>query len=330
MTAFADPRKVRYAPEVLPEAFNTATVSTSGSEVAAYSRYEPFVISITNLMVERGTSLETSLHADGLMAMRVHNEGVADWADLREFSKVNAKRDLTIQQKATGGVAETNIGMHYNVEVRDPSIIDKIRLGLQLTDEEAAIAAPERLDLKNQDNSGLIPRHPNLLGDEVFNQFDEVLTVARRMPVIAAGGEEDIGSTIYVPTGKVCVLLGIAIDSATIAGAVGAGDTFVYVDRDAERNYIRLDAAVMPGIAGTVADYMLRMYIPALEKFRVFVDSTTGLAAGTRARFLYGVRKMTILDHLKWNIPFKPSELKDANDSIAKYGLTERVAAGVL
>lgn len=329
MSAFIDPRKVRYAPEVLPEAFNTATVATGGTTVADYSRYEPYVLSINNMMVERGTSLETNVTADGLMAARWHNEGTSAMASLLESSKVIAKRDLSILMKATGGVAENNIGMYYNLEIRDPSIADKVRLGMDLTAEEEALITPDKLDLRAQISAGLVQNHPDLLGDEVFQQFDEIIPVPRRMPAIAAGGEEDIGSIVNVPTGKVCVLLGIAVDAAAVA-LIGLSDTFVMVDRDADRNYIQLDAAVMPGGAGSVADYMMRMYVPATNKFRVFIKSTTGVGAGLKARFVYGVRKMTYIDHLKWNIPFKSTELNDANTAIAKYGLTEKVAAGVL
>lgn len=328
MSAFIDPLKVRYAPEVLPEAFNNATVATGGTTIAEYSRYEPYVISIDNMMVERGTSLETNVTADGLLAMRIHHEGTANLTSLRESSKIIAKRDLSLQMKATGGAPESNIGTYYNIEVRDPSIVDKIRLGMNLTADEETIATNQ--DLRAQLNAGLIPNHPDLLSNEIFKEFDEVITVPRRMPIIAAGGEEDIGSTINVPSGKVCVLLGIAVDAATIIGDQGVSDTYVMVDRDQDRSYIKMDAAIMPGGAGSVADYMMRMYVPAVDKFRAFIQSTSGEAANLKARFVYGVRKMTYIDHLKWNIPFKATELADANAAIQKYGLVEKVAAGVL
>jgi len=269
--------------------------------------------------------------------MSFHNEADAIHDTIyTEPTKVLAKDSLELAMNTTTIGGETNLQARWNLTIRDPTIADKIGMGIELSANEEAIA--KKYDLHDMHEMGTLPKHTNLLGGEVVNLFDEVVEIARRLPTVAAGAELIVGGIKNVPYDTVYVLLGIAFDTAALktTAAIGFNDTFIKVDRDAMTEYMVLDAATMPGFVSTDGfhlDSCLRMFMPALEKFSVRITTTTGFTAANnlRLRFIYGVRKLNVIDHIRWNyVPYSNVDLARLEELDAKHDITERVAAGVL
>jgi len=210
--------------------------------------------------------------------------------------------------------------------VRRPSIIDKIRLGILLSQVELQIEVEKNLKL--MDWAGMIPKHQSLLDDRVFAQFDEIIEVSKRLPVIGAASEVTVGTTIKVQPGNVYVLLGFATDANNIDTSLNLqNDTYLYLDRDDKTDYMQLDMCAMPNI-----DTTMRCYIPAIDKFRVHVGSATGIAAGQSVRFIYGMRKLTLQDLIKWGKldTLNTDDREKANKMITDNDLEKAILAGVI
>lgn len=331
MTSYADPSRARYPPESLPECTVTASVGTGATNIAKYFNFSPYMVELQRFASEAGTALETSLSSDGFSRrIRYHNEADADEQILPDPNKIIAKESLSIEQLTTSGGAEANISSRWNLTVRKPTIIDKIRLGIVLSEEEESLAAT--YDLRNQIKAGLIPRNTDLLSDKVYEFFDEIIEVGERLPTVAAGATYTIGGEHKVPLGKVCVLLGVSVNATTIAGVVGTNDTYLAIDRDEMQNYAQLDMSALPSAAAANAPYYMRMFVPAVDKFSVNVVTTTGFTAANafRARFIYGIRDMTDLDHLRWNIGWRStSEATEAAARIESLDLENIAKLGI-
>lgn len=340
MVAHIDPKKAMYCPESLAECQNVPTVPVGGVRFASYTDWPPRIVECRQLVVSPGTACETTVSIDGFQrGMSYHNEADAIHdTEYTEPTKILAKDSLELAMNTITGGGETNLQARWNLTIRDPTIADKITMGIALSDNEEAIA--KKYDLHDMHEMGTLPKHTNLLGNDVVNLFDEVVEIAKRLPTVAAGGELVIGGVKNVPihTSKVFVLLGIAFDTAALRTTAGIGldDTFIKVDRDAMTEYMVLDAATMPGFVSTDAfhlDDTVRMFMPALEKFSVRITTTTGFTAGNglRLRYIYGIRKLSIIDHIKWRYPFRTNaDTTRAEELDAKHDITERVAAGVL
>jgi len=300
--------------------------------------WPPRIVEARQLVVSPGIACETTVSKDGFKrAMSFHNEADAIHDTVyAEPTKVLAKDSLEFAMNTINPGGETNLHARWNLTIRDPTIADEIAMGIKLSANKEAIA--QKYDLHDMHEMGTLPKHTNLLGDDVVNLFDEVIEVARRLPTVAAGAELIVGGIQYVQQDTVRVLLGIAFDTDALktAATIGLDDTFIKVDRDAMTEYMVLDAATMPGFLsadGFHLDDTVRMFMPALEKFSVRITTTTGFTAANnlRLRFIYGIRKLNIIDHIRWNnIPFSNVDLKRLEELDAKHNITERIAAGVL
>jgi len=338
--AYIDPKRSAYWPESLPECQNIPAVPVGGVRFASYTDWAPRVVEVRQLVTSPGTACETTVSVDGFKhGMSFHNEADAIHDTIyAEPTKVLAKDSLELAMNTITGGGETNLHARWNLTIRDPSIADKIVMGIPLSDTEEAIA--QKYELHDMHEMGTLPKHKNLLGDDVVTLFDEVIEVARRLPTVAAGGELIVGGVKNVPmsANKVFVLLGIAFDTAALKTNAGIGldDTFIKIDRDAMTEYAVLDAATMPGFVSTDAfhlDDTIRMYMPALEKFSVRVTTTTGFTAANnlRLRYIYGVRSLTVIDYIKWGlVPRTNAAIARATELDEKHDIAERVVAGVL
>ena len=338
--AYVDPKKCQLCPESIPECQNIPTVPVGGVRFASYTDWGHRIVEVRQLAVSPGTACETTISKDGFKhGMSIHNEADAIHDTIyAEPTKVLAKHSLELAMNTTTAIGETNLHARWNLTIRDPTIADRIVMGMKLSDNEEAIA--KKYELHEMHEMGTLPKKKNLLGDDVVDMFDEVIEIARRLPTVAAGAELIVGGVKNVPANKnkVFVLLGIAFDTAALKTTAGIGldDTFIKIDRDAMTEYAVLDAATMPGFVSTDAfhlDDTVRMYIPALEKFAVRITTTTGFTAANnlRLRYIYGVRELTIIDHIKWQLtPRTNTRIARMNELDAKHDLTERVAAGVV
>jgi len=345
MPAYVDPKSVNYAPESLPESQNVGTVAVGGTVVARYMDWPPYYVEMENLVVEHGAQNETVIvSADGY-ARKMHYHTRADpldtWAGNHVSpNKVLARDSMELMINPESGVADTDITARWNMSVRDPTVLDKLRIQrvtnypVNFTAAERALI--EKYDLEAIRDIGVMPRNENLLGDNVFKWFDEIQQVARRIPAIANGEELVVGGELKVPYEKLYVLLGISFDSvAATASGLAASELWIKVDRDAKNDYIVMDAVTMPEVTAADMTDGVRMFVPALEKMRVRLDNQSGgdIAAGDalNLRFIYGIRDLTIIDHLKWNYPFfKESDEARAIELDEKYQIRERIAAGLI
>jgi len=322
-----DPKKATLWPESVPEAVSIATVAAGGTEFAEYINFGAPYLEMERLSVgpETTNAIDTVISADGFAEkMRLHNVAEPDPTLPSEIQKVIAKNSL-VGMMYTAALTETNIPARWNITARKPSAIDKIRLGIQLNQAELELEVAKNLKMRNW--AGLIPKHQSLLDNNVLAQFDEIIAVSKRLPIIAAAGEATVGTTIKVQPGHVYTILGIALDSATIVTATTYNDTYLYLDRDDNADYMQLDMSAMP-----IIDYTQRCFIPAIDKFRFHVGSTTGLAAGFQVRFMYGIRRLTLQDYIKWNMidELNPEDRAKADKIIADTDMVDDIRAGVI
>jgi len=348
MPAYADPKRVQYPPESLAES-QMSGAAVGGTVLARYFNWQPFYCELEQLVSTQNANTTVIVSGDGY-ARKMHFHSRGSPAESvsgihREPTKVIAMDSIEVQLSAETGVAvaTTTLATRWNMTVRDPTIIDKIRLQkavgapINFTPNETALIT--KYDLENRVRLGLHPKNENLLGTEVLRQFDEIKEVSRRVPAIANGDELSIGGELNVPQGKVYTLLGISFDQAALAtvaaGAVTANELWIKVDRDAVRDHMVLDTFSMPEVTAGDMDQTVRMFMPATETIdvRLVNDSGAAIVAADdlNLRYIYGIRNMTIPDHIRWNIPFwRESDEDIANALDQKYNLSERISAGIL
>jgi hypothetical protein len=173
---------------------------------------------------------------------------------------------------------------------------------------------------------GTISYYQSLAKIDPAKMFDDVIPVDKVLPVIAAGGESIVGGTainVPNPNSQLIVLLGVSFDSSAMATP---DDTFLVVDRDTDPDYMKLDVTGMPD------NGYLPCYVPAIKKLEVRIESTTGIVASP-CGFYYGVRKLNVGDHIRWNLGFPNAPLAraDAQALITKYpDIAKRMQAGLI
>jgi hypothetical protein len=348
MAAYVDPKRVHYPPESLAES-QMSGAAVGGTVLARYFNWSPFYVEVERLVSTQNDNTTVIVSGDGYARkMHFHSRGspAATSSGIhREPTKIIAMDSLEIQLSAETGTAvgTTTLATRWNMTVRDPTIIDKLRLkeavGAPITFTPGESALITKYDLENRVKLGLHPKNEDLLGTEILRQFDEIKEVSRRVPTIADGDELSIGGELNVPQGKVYTLLGISFDQAQLAavaaGAITANELWIKVDRDAVRDHMVLDAFSMPEV--TAADMLqsVRMFMPATETIDVrLVNDSGGAIASTdnlNIRYIYGIRNMNIPDHIRWNIPFwRESDEDLANALDSKYNISEKISAGIL
>ena len=346
MPAYVDPKRAHLAPESLAES-QMSGAAVGGTVLARYFNWAPFYVEVEKLVSTQNANTTVIVSGDGYARkMHFHSRGspAANSAGIyREPTKVIAMDSLEIQLSAETGTAVVGntLATRWNMTVRDPTIIDKLRLKeaigapINFTPGESALIT--KYDLENRVKLGLHPKNEDLLGTEILRQFDEIKEVSRRVPTIADGDEISIGGELNVPQGKVYTLLGIAFDraAAVAVGTITANEVWIKVDRDAVRDHMVLDGISLPDVNATEMLQSTRVFMPATETIdvRLVNDSGAAIAAGDNlnVRYIYGIRNMTIPDHIRWNIPFwRESDEDLANALDSKYNISEKISAGIL
>lgn len=346
--AFTDMKRVSYAPESLLESQSTDP-AVGGTVVASWHDWPPYYVEMERLVVEHGAQdLDAVVSADGY-ARKMSFHATAGPLDTvsgnhADFSKIIARDTLELMVLPTTGVADSDINVRWNMTARYPTVADKLRIEKATKSPVAMNAAEkalvEKYNMRKLLAMGLLPRNEDLLGDNVFKWFDEIQTVARRVPDIDDGDEWVVGGELKVPYEKVYTLLGIAFDP-TAAALVGQGgitfnELWIKIDRDAINDYMVLDAMTLPtdGVAGDNV-FLSRMFMPALERVEVRLDNQSGSGISESddltVRFLYGVRDLNVCDHLMWNYEFLSEAAEEAAIALdEEYMLREKLAAGLI
>jgi hypothetical protein len=355
MASYLNLAYARYVPEALPEAFRTNVVA-AGNEIGRYENFGKRLVEIRNVVSTRPaafpveTTISTDMSDEAQKLYSAAQAGILNDDSAANNNKIRSKSYVHIQQRSVGG-AEANISTRYHTIVRGYSLLDLYRWGVKNPAEalnmvESRLAEADRTRILDSANIveramiGDLPVHQDLLNPSVEEQFEDVKEVGRQIPLLPAGGGTHVlsGNWIRVPPGYVAVILGIGVDSAQVIANLSAGalDPYdacmIFIHRDDMDNYARLDAACMPsGIAGA-PDVDMRMFIPAISKFQIQITNNhavNAVAANLRVRVRYGLRKMTVLDHQKWGIPYSTDiEQSAANALIEKYLINDKIYIG--
>jgi len=316
-----DPSKARYFPEMLIEAVNQSSISTSGETIAQYRLEDRHAAIEQAEVVTQTANLDMVISTDGSERARLRSDAQT-LLDVRRRMKLNARQQIDFTGIMTAGGPTTNVRCRWNLTFRKPLSVDKLRSGIQLDTEELAIA--EELRLVDNLALGSIPYHQSLLDIDANKMFDEVIFVERNQAIIAAGAEATIGGAKINANGQLIVLLGVMLDTA-ILGAGTADDTFLIVDRDSDPEYMKLDITAMPD------NVYLKCYVPAVKDLKVYIRSATGTSADG-VGFIYGIRDITLADRIRWGLPFpSPTAKLEAQRLVKDYPKFVRsIAAGVM
>jgi len=341
MSSYADINKARYLPESFPEAFLEGTVTTTGTVVANYSRFDPNFLNIQNVAFDDNTDVEFYMNTDDRgEVLRIAGPVALAFEAGHVPISVNMIRNGSLILRPVAA-NRTNEAMRYNVTIRKKTAIDGYRLKSVPSGMGELITSA---GLPDQVDAGLVGSRVDLLGDEILKSFQDsspyggVFIVSQRIPAVTAGDEEGVivAKPITVPDGHVAVLLGVAVDGQTTRNLATYNDTFIYVDRHDgnQRGLVRMDFAAMPGVvAGTIGNFM-RMYIPTLKRIDLRVTSASGLIADAQMiSYMFGIRPITALDRINW-APYAGSDYDRVNDRVTAldnaYQLSAKAAIGVM
>lgn len=353
--SFVKPGYAQCPVEVLPEV-QVDQVVVAGTDIANYSNYGKRLLEIRNLTSSRPAAnpIETIIATDiGGEAQKLYSAAQSNVrVDLPDGTgnKAIAREYLTIRQRSIGG-PEANIINRWHVVVRNYNLLDLYRWGIK--PENALVMIEPRLtdtdrtrileaaNIVERGITGNLPTHADLLNPMVEEQFEMIKEVDRQIPALAANGGSHIlgGQGITVPAGYIAVVLSFAVDSQQIVLNLAAGTgpfncCFMYFSKDDLENYVRMDAAGMPnamgGAAGTI-DFDMRCFIPVTRKFQLQIvnnHTISPVAANLRVRMRYGLRKMTLVDHEKWGIPYPTNDEAAAIALLEKYKIKDSIYIG--
>jgi len=308
MAGNVDPRKAKLYPEVLPEAI-VATASSSGTSIASYSAFSPYVMQVKSLYT--GATPDVTLRIDVDSGHAVIESPLTARPD-RESVEIDVLSRDSLDLWAVGSSYTTYVA--YTLRITKPTVFEKIKYGLPLTSDEESLA--DQFDIRRKYSAGI-------LRSLDVPQFKKIIEVAKELTV-SAGNTTRIGRMINVRRGEKAVLLGIAVDRdavLSVNGGPGANDTYITVNRDIiDTDYIKLDCAAMPSI-----DKELPCYIPATDRLEVNLYSASGITS-LPVRYRYGIASLSILEKIRWDIALT----KDEANIATELGLYDSVLSGVL
>ena len=312
MVAIVDPVRARLYPEILPEAM-CITGSTSGTVIASYAAFSPFVIEMMDIMTHQVPGGTFRLDMDSGYAVL---ESPLESRPARLPTKVDLLCEDSMDLWA---VCDTDHELEqyyaYTLRCTIPTIFERIKNGMDLSDEEVALA--EQYDVDRKWEAGI------LQGD-VKPRFKHVYEVAKKVDVTATLNTR-VGRLINVKKGQEKVVITeIAVDSDAINTAVGgpgSTDTYFTINRDVrDLEYVKMDCLAMPGI-----NTPINTYIPAIDTMEIIIESTTGVT-DLPVRYKYAIAPLTIIEKLRWGLPLS----EDENQIVTDYDLQNAVAVGVL
>lgn len=324
-TPVVDPSKIKYFPEMLPEALNEPSVSVAGQKVASYNMSDRRCV-IENIECMTPTAnLDLVVSTDSGEKCRIRSDSPAN-NDPRRYHKISARETMDFSAIMTAGGPTANVRFRWNMTFRRPLPIDKRREGAQLDTEEGPIS--ELVNLDDNLSLGTIPYWQSLMHIDPAKLFDDVIPVDKELAAMAAASESVVGgSPINVPNpnSQLIVLLGVMIDRTALPAT--PSDTFLVIDRDIDSDYVRLD------VTAITSNQYIPCYIPALKKLEVRVESATGSGGGViPVGFSYGIRKLNVADYIRWKLPYNsPIARSDAQALISKYNSTaKKIQAGMI
>jgi len=292
---------IRRVTKYPPEAFVSASptdLSAGDNKVAEYVGFSPYVLVLQGLSFSRYSGLKFTVDADGLSGVeRIDDASSARGLDHEESIKIPATRIATLRMNAPATV--TGYQWRHRVVVFRPTVLLKMQLGLQLTDEERALA----------EKYGL----PGLLSLAKPTPYDIREGIEEWRTVAVSLASSGTILRLPVPSGKKVVLAGVsAVRPSSPASA------YLSVSRDDVDDVLDLDLYCLPSL-----EWEAPVRVVSLEKLTVDLDVKT---SGTyNVRVTYGIGRLTLPDKVRWGLDLTADERKIAEEE----GLFERVRVGI-
>jgi len=300
-----DIRKGVLYPEIHCDA-RVVTSTEDGVEVASYSGFKPFIAQLKELATSRNAVTTVRVSVDGAAevisaaTLARYDYDVPEELDLTTLSSLA----ITLASDVGAGALAGQIVRHA-MRITKPTVYEKIRFGIRLSDEEKDL--DEKYGITKKIDSGIM----KMLDGAQFLQIKEYATRINA----AAGDNPIIGREIQATTGKKVVLLGVTSDAPIAPDTV-----FIRVDRDEYDEIQNYDTYALP----TVSE-MQKMYIPATDMIRLTLLNTPAVV-NHLVRIRYGIAPITILERIKWGL-----EMSDEQHAISdELMLAEIVKAGVV
>jgi len=308
MVAIVDPTKCRLFPEILPESM-AITQSASGTNIASYAAFQPFAMSLKQLYTNQVIGGSIRIDTDA-------GHGVVESPSRArpEFEPVDL--DVLVEDSmdlwAIGTVREALFA--YTLRITQHTVFEKIKYGITLTKEEAALA--EKYDIQKKYLAGI-------LRTVDAPQFKRIVEVPKEITA-AAGVPARVGRIINVKKGEKAVIIGMSVDSDAIQavmGGPGSNDTYLVVNRDVrDLAYVKLDCLAMPTIHNEIS-----CHVPAIDRLEITIESATGIT-DLPVRYRYGIADLSIIEKIRWGLRLSDTEAQDAEN----LNLFDAMAAGVL
>ena len=282
-----DIRKGVLFPEVQISA-RVVTATEGGAEVAAYSGFKPFIAQLKELATSRNARTTVRVSVDGaaevILAATLarYDYDVPEELDLTTLSTLA----ITLASDVGAGDIAGQIVRH-TMRITKPTVYEKIRYGLRLSDEEKEL--DEKYGISKKIDSGIM----KMLDGTQFLQIKEYATRI----TAAAGVNPIIGRELHATTGKKVVLLGVTSDAPIAPDTV-----FIRVDRDEYDEIQNYDTFALP----TVSE-MQKMYIPATDMIRLTLLNTPAVV-NHLVRYKYGIAKISLLEKVKWGLHVEDEE----------------------
>lgn len=310
MVANIDPVKARLYPELLPEAM-CITASESGAVIASYAGFSPYMVELVDITTSQVPGGDFRLDIDsGYAVIESPLESRPD----RKPVKVDLLCEDSMDLWALCS-ADHELEQYYSYTMRCgmPTLFQKIKYNMDMTDAEIALA--EQLDIDRKYEAGI-------LQTETKPKFRHEYEVAKQITV-TAGLNTRVGRLLNVKKGEKLVITSLSVDRDAIdaaCGGPGSTDTYLTINRDVrDLQYVHLDCLAMPSIHDSI-----ECYIPAIDTMEVLIESTTGVT-DLPVRFTYGVAPITIIEKIRWGLALTEEENQTALD----YDLHNSVQAGV-
>ena len=297
------PTLAKYCPESIPGTGVVNLVANISYAVESISRFSrvpgDYIISLIAYGMSGTADVSFYVNTDGTFNI-IDSQSFACY-NLDSDEEVSVSAKTTMSLSLLSDINVLNFPIRYVIKVTRPSVIEKLLLGISLTDEDTPIN--NMFELGNMLVSGEYPvRTPLLVSRK---------QVARTINAVA--GTQQIGETITVPKNRYVVLDEIAVDGYE----AGVTDNFIRVDRDLDDEYVSLNCFALPPfmyntVAGTWTpdiplSYPMKIGIPAVDKLAIYLENGSPVATW-RARYKYSTYVLTIPDKIRWGIQLTPSE----------------------
>lgn len=284
-----------------PESFLSATptdLQAGENKVAEYTGFAPYILVLQGFSFNRASGFGLVIDADKVSRV----VELTDLGSVKGLDKEEAiKLPITLigTMKITAPSATTAYPWRHRVTVFRPTVLLKMQLGLQLSDEELSLA----------EKYGL----PRLLSLAKPTPYDIWEGIEEWRAVSASLSTSGTLCRVLVPKGKKVILASVSASRPSAPASA-----YLTVSRDGTDNVLNLDLYCLPSL-----DWEAPVRVVSLEKLEVKLDVKT---SGTyNVRVTYGMGRLTLPDKVRWGLDLTEDERRIAEEE----GLFEKVRVGL-